>query len=79
MSQKLLYLLLIPAFFVACDTKEKEVLQSQVDSLTSELQKSFQAAQTLTEVGILLDSIDASRCWGLTSWRVRHMTIIPVG
>ena len=61
MSQKLLYLMLIPAFFVACDTKDKEILQSQVDSLTFELEKSYQTTQTLAEVGVLLDSIDATR------------------
>jgi chromosome segregation ATPase len=61
MSQKLLYLVLIPALFVTCNTKENEVLRSEVDSLKSELQKSYQTSQTLVEVGILLDSIDATR------------------
>lgn len=38
-----------------------EKLQSQVDSLTNELQTSQQFAQTLQEVGVLMDSIDANR------------------
>jgi chromosome segregation ATPase len=44
-----------------CDTKEKEQLRSEVDSLKSELETSQQMAQTLNEVGTLMDSIDASR------------------
>lgn len=45
----------------SCDTKEKQALQSKVDSLQTELQISHQTAQTLEEVGVLIDSIDASR------------------
>jgi chromosome segregation ATPase len=45
----------------SCDTKEKEQLKSQVDSLKTELETSQQMAQTLNEVGTLMDSIDASR------------------
>jgi chromosome segregation ATPase len=47
--------------FTSCDTKEKEELKSQVDSLKTELETSQQMAQTLNEVGTLMDSIDASR------------------
>lgn len=57
-------ILLLPAaglFFVGCDTQEKERLQSRVDSLQVELENSQKVAQTLQEVGTLLDSIDASR------------------
>ncbi len=61
MSPKLLYFVLIPAFFTSCGTKEKETLQIQVDSLQFELEKSYQTSETLAEIGILLDSIDASR------------------
>ena len=61
MSQKLLYLLLIPGFLLSCETREKEALQVQVDSLKTELEKSHQTSQTLAEIGILLDSIDATR------------------
>jgi chromosome segregation ATPase len=46
---------------MGCDTKEKEMLQSQVDSLKVELETSQAMAQTLTEVGAMMDSIDASR------------------
>ena len=61
MSQKLLYLLLIPGFLLSCETKEKEALQSQVDSLKIELEKSHEASEALSEIGTLLDSIDATR------------------
>jgi hypothetical protein len=57
---------LIPAVAVvvmmwSCDTKEKQHLQTKVDSLQVELTASQQAAATLQEVGVLLDSIDANR------------------
>src|SRR5687767_3941451 len=42
------------------EKKEKE-LQSQIDSLRTELHTSQETAQTLQEVGVLIDSIDASR------------------
>lgn len=58
---KLLYVLVIPVFFVSCETKNKEALQFQVDSLTMELERSHEASQTLSEIGTLLDSIDATR------------------
>lgn len=62
MLQKLsIFVLLIPACLVSCDNSDKQELRSQVDSLRSELEKSHQTAQTLAEVGILLDSIDATR------------------
>lgn len=61
MPPKLLYLVLIPALLVSCETKEKEALQMQIDSLQAELEESHRASQTLAEVGNLLDSIDASR------------------
>jgi chromosome segregation ATPase len=61
MSQKLLYLIVIPAILFSCETNEKEVLQSQVDSLRTELEKSHHTSQTLAEIGTLLDSIDESR------------------
>lgn len=61
MSPKLLYLLAIPAFLISCDTKDKEALQSQVDSLQTELQRSYETSRTLAEIGTLLDSIDATR------------------
>jgi chromosome segregation ATPase len=45
----------------SCENKEAKRLQSQVDSLRTELQVSQQTAQQLEEVGTLIDSIDASR------------------
>ncbi|MBL7856475.1 MAG: hypothetical protein JNM57_02210 [Cyclobacteriaceae bacterium] len=49
--------------FFGCDTKEKErmSLQKKVDSLSVELTASKQVEANLNEVGVLLDSIDASR------------------
>ena len=45
-----------------CNNKQKEVaLQSEVDSLKTELQESQQTAEALQEVGVMIDSIDASR------------------
>ena len=61
MSVKSLYLVLIPTFLISCGTQEKEALQNQVDSLKTALDKSHQTSETLAEIGILLDSIDASR------------------
>lgn len=44
-----------------CDGGEKEQLRAEVDSLRLELQTSQEMAQSLQEVGALIDSIDASR------------------
>jgi chromosome segregation ATPase len=51
----------VAALLAGCGAKEKEMLQSQVDSLKVELETSQAMAQTLTEVGSMMDSIDASR------------------
>jgi chromosome segregation ATPase len=61
MIKKLVFALPVIALLAGCDTKEKEQLQTQVDSLRIELQTSQKMAETLTEVGVLMDSIDASR------------------
>ncbi len=61
MVKKLLFVLSISAIMMGCGGAENTKLQSQVDSLKSELQTSQQLAQTLTDVGVLMDSIDASR------------------
>ena len=56
------FLWILPLIILAaCGGKEKAQLQSQVDSLRIELETSQRVASTLMEVGVLLDSIDASR------------------
>ena len=54
-------LYLVAALLAGCGAKEKEMLQTKVDSLTLELETSQKMAETLTEVGAMMDSIDASR------------------
>src|SRR6185436_3631019 len=44
-----------------CDSKERAHLQRTVDSLHVELRASQKVAETMDEVGALIDSIDASR------------------
>ncbi len=60
MIKKLLFVCSIGALLTSCGG-ESTKLQSQVDSLKSELQTSQQLAQTLADVGVLMDSIDANR------------------
>jgi hypothetical protein len=57
----ILGLAVVGALFSCKDEKKERALQSQVDSLKTELRESEQTAQTLQEVGVLIDSIDASR------------------
>jgi vacuolar-type H+-ATPase subunit I/STV1 len=59
--KQLLFIAAIAIAIAGCDTKAKEQLHRQVDSLKSELHASQAAEATLEEVGVLLDSIDASR------------------
>jgi len=61
MIRKLAFIIPVAALLAGCGAKEKEQLQSQVDSLKIELETSQKMAQTLTEVGAMMDSIDASR------------------
>src|SRR6187431_642033 len=61
MFRKLAFALPVSIMIFGCGTKEREMLQSQVDSLKVELETSQAMAQTLTEVGAMMDSIDASR------------------
>ena len=61
MLKKLVFVLSIGSMMMGCGGAENTKLQSQVDSLKSELQTSMQLAQTLSDVGVLMDSIDASR------------------
>lgn len=43
------------------DEKRETAMQNQIDSLQTELQTSQETAATLQDVGVLIDSIDASR------------------
>lgn len=61
MLRKLLPVLAMSAALTACDNQEKAKLKSEVDSLRNELQTSQRMAQTLQDVGTLMDSIDANR------------------
>jgi chromosome segregation ATPase len=61
MVKKFLFGLSLAVLAWGCDSGEKERLRSQVDSLRLELETSQQMAQSLQEVGALIDSIDASR------------------
>ena len=62
MLRKLVLFMPVAGLLVlGCGTKDKERLQSRIDSLEVELQNSQQVAKTLQEVGVMLDSIDASR------------------
>src|SRR5688572_8159516 len=60
MFKKLFFVLTVGSLMIACD-KGSEKLQTQIDSLTAELQTSQEFAQTLQEVGVMMDSIDANR------------------
>lgn len=60
MMKNMMLILSVVGFF-SCGRYERERLSGQVDSLQYELNESRQAAQTLMEVGMLMDSIDASR------------------
>jgi len=61
MVKKLVFCLMIAAVTVACEPGNKDEMQSKIDSLQTELEISQRMAKTLTEVGVLMDSIDASR------------------
>ena len=61
MIKSLLSVFLVTTLFVSCNTEEKAQLQSKVDSLTVELETQQRMAQTLQDVGVLMDSIDANR------------------
>ncbi|HZI23749.1 MAG TPA: hypothetical protein VFD46_01645, partial [Chryseolinea sp.] len=61
MTAKFVFVIPIALLMAGCGAKEKEMLQSKVDSLSLELETSQKMAETLTEVGAMMDSIDASR------------------
>ncbi|MBY0433849.1 MAG: hypothetical protein K2U26_07045, partial [Cyclobacteriaceae bacterium] len=56
----LIIIVSIATFLAGCGGAEKK-LQTKVDSLQNELQLRQQMEQTLSEVGTLMDSIDANR------------------
>ena len=54
--------LAVVGLLFSCGNEEKErAMQSQIDSLKTELHESQQTAQTVQDIGVLIDSIDASR------------------
>jgi chromosome segregation ATPase len=61
MVKRFIFILSVAAVLLGCDQREKERLTAQVDSLRTELAINQEAAQTLQEVGTLMDSVDASR------------------
>lgn len=60
MVKKIVLVLSVAASMMGCGG-DSEKLQSQLDSLKTELQASQEFANTLQEVGVLMDSIDANR------------------
>lgn len=46
---------------LSCDSKERAQLQHRVDSLSAELTAAKQVETTMSEIGVLIDSIDANR------------------
>src|SRR5882672_1132557 len=60
MHKTLLTFIVAVAILTSCDNKS-EKLQTQVDSLKAELQTNQKFVETLQDVGVLMDSIDANR------------------
>lgn len=61
MFKKVFFLLSISIALLSCDNGEKERLRAEADSLREVAVASQRMAEALTEVGTLMDSIDASR------------------
>jgi chromosome segregation ATPase len=61
MLKRFVYAIPFALILLSCGSKEKEQLKLKVDSLKVELETSQKMAETLTEVGTLMDSIDANR------------------
>lgn len=61
MLKRFFFILSVAGVLVGCDKRETMKLTLKVDSLQQELVTTQQAANTLQEVGTLIDSIDASR------------------
>ena len=70
MIRKFILGLAFAGILLGCNKKKEVALQQEIDSLRTELQESRQTAQTLQEVGAMIDSIDASYC-ARTWWKVR--------
>lgn len=60
MIKKLAFVMLVAVMFMSCGG-ESEKLQVTIDSLSRELEQSKLVANTLQDVGIMMDSIDANR------------------
>jgi chromosome segregation ATPase len=52
---------LLSWLLIGCNVKERNELKAKVDSLKIELNTAQEAAYTLQEVGVMIDSIDANR------------------
>lgn len=61
MFKQVFFISAMAIMLMACDSKEKAAMQQELDSLRREAQINYQLAEALTEVGSMLDSIDASR------------------
>jgi proline dehydrogenase len=62
MIKKFILALSVVGLLFSCRDEEKETaMQSEIDSLRTELTASQETAATLQEVGVLIDSIDANR------------------
>ena len=61
MKTKILITLSVVAMFFSCDLRKNETAQHTVDSLRSVVQANHQMTQTMVEIGVLMDSIDANR------------------
>jgi chromosome segregation ATPase len=60
MGKNLFFFLAIVLVLASCDNKS-EKLQNQLDSMRTELQNNQKFVETLKDVGVLMDSIDANR------------------
>ncbi len=61
MKTKILITLTVVSMLFSCDLRKNETAQHTVDSLRSVVQANHQMTQTMVEIGVLMDSIDANR------------------
>src|ERR1044071_2920893 len=59
--KKLFGVLVIVMALTACNKQKELALQKQVDSLRAEVATNRQMAESLQEIGLMIDSIDANR------------------